>query len=122
MRFALLVILVALVIIMVVFLARNRQASPGGEAMAPLDKAKTASLEPILRQVQAALDAYNDENGEPAPDLDALLPRFLANADMLVDPWGTRLVLETEAPGSASLVSAGPDRAFASADDIRRSL
>jgi hypothetical protein len=122
MRFALLVLLVALVIVMVVFLAKERQASPGSETLAPLDKAKSASLEPILRQVQAALDAYDDENGEPASDLDALLPRFLANADMLVDPWGTRLILEKDALGGAFLVCAGPDRAFATADDIRRSL
>jgi hypothetical protein len=122
MRFALLVLLVALVIVMVVFLAKERPANPGSETLAPLDKAKSAFLEPILRQVQAALDAYNDENGEPAPDLDALLPRFLPSADMLVDPWGTRLLLENDAQGEAFLVCAGPDRAFATADDIRRSL
>ena len=58
MRFALLVLLVALVIGMVVFLAKERQATPGSETLAPLNKAKSASLEPILRQVQAALDAY----------------------------------------------------------------
>ena len=117
-----LVLLVALVIVMVVFLAKERQATPGSETLAPLDTAKSASLEPILRQVQAALDAYNDENGEPAPDLDALLPRFLSSADMLVDPWGTRLRLEKDAQGEASLVCAGPDRAFATVDDTRRSL
>jgi hypothetical protein len=122
MRFALLVLLVALVIVLFVFLAKERQADPGSETLAPLDKAKSASLEPILLQVQAALDAYDDENGEPAPDLDALLPRFLANADMLVDPWGTRLILEKDAQGGAFLVCAGPDRAFATADDTRRSL
>jgi hypothetical protein len=120
MRFVLLVLLVALVIVMAVFLAKGRQAV--AEAPARLNAAKAAILEPILRQVQAALDAYADENGEPAADLEALLPRFLARADLLVDPWGTRLRLEKDAQGESFLVCAGADRTFATTDDIRRSL
>jgi len=120
MRFALLVLLVALVIVMAVFLAKGRQAV--AEAPARLDRAKAATLEPILQQVQAALDAYADENGEPAADLEALLPRFLTSANLLVDPWGTRLRLEKDSQGESFLVSAGPDRTFTTADDTRRSL
>jgi hypothetical protein len=115
-----LVLLVALVIVMAVFLAKGRQAI--AEAPARLNAARAVTLEPILRQVQAALDAYADENGEPAADLEALLPRFLASADLLVDPWGTRLRLEKDARDESFLACAGPDRIFATADDIRRSL
>ena len=120
MRFSLLVLLVALVVVMAVFLAKGRQTV--AEAPARLDAAKAATLEPILQQVQDALGAYAEENGGPAADLEALLPRFLAYADLLVDPWGTRLRLEKDAQGESFLVCAGPDRIFATTDDTRRSL
>ncbi len=122
MRSILLVILVALAIVMAIFLAKGRHARPGAEAPARVNAAKAATLEPILLQVQAALDAYADENGEPPAGLEELLPRFLPRADSLVDPWGTGLRLEHDAQGDAVLVCAGPDRAFATADDTRRSL
>lgn len=122
MRYILLVVLIALAIVLALYLGTGSKAAPVEESRTALDKAKAATLDPLLLQVLAAFDAYADENGEPAADLEALLPRFLPRADSLVDPWGTRLRLENDAQGGAFLVCAGPDRTFATADDIRRSL
>ncbi len=122
MRYILLVILAALAVVLVLHYEKSRRGGPVAGPAAVLNKAKAAALPSQFQQVQAALDAYADENGEAAADLAALLPRFLPRADLLVDPWGTRLRLENNAQGDAFLVCAGPDRAFATADDTRRSL
>jgi hypothetical protein len=122
MRFGLLILLIALVIVMVVYLGKGRQANPVAEASADLDKAKGATLEPIMKQVETAVDAYADENGNYPENLEILVPQFLSRTDDLIDPWGTRLRLERGEPQKLSLVSAGPDRAFGTSDDSRRSL
>ncbi|MCU0236386.1 MAG: hypothetical protein MUC72_04785 [Acidobacteria bacterium] len=122
MRYILLVILVALALVLVIATAKGRPAGSAAAAPARLDAAKAATLEPILLQVQAALDAYAEENGGLPAALEALLPRFLPRADALVDPWGTGLRLERDDLGDAVLVCAGPDRTFATADDTRRSI
>jgi hypothetical protein len=122
MRFGLLIILIALVIVTVIYFGKGRQANPVAEANRDLDVAKGATLEPILRQVEAAIEAYADENGRPPQDLEQLLPRFLPSADSLIDPWGTRLRLEKGERQDLFLISAGPDRIFSTGDDSRRSL
>jgi hypothetical protein len=122
MRFGLLIILIALAVVTVIYFAKGRQANPVAEVDRDLDVAKGATLEPILRQVEAAIEAYADENGLPPQDLEQLLPRFLPSADSLIDPWGTRLRLEKGEPQGLFLISAGPDRIFSTGDDNRRSL
>lgn len=121
MRYALPLILVALVVVLLLHHAKG-PARAAAEAGPALDKAKAAALQPQLRQVAAALEAYAGERGAFPQDLDDLVPFHLAAADLLVDPWGTRLRLEAGGAAGAVLVSAGPDCAFASADDTRRSL
>jgi hypothetical protein len=122
MRYLLLVILAALAVVLVLHYEKSRKGGQAEEPAAALDKARAAALPAQFRQLASALDAYADENGEAAADLAALLPRFLPRADLLIDPWGTRLRLENNAQGDAFLVCAGPDRAFATADDTKRSL
>ena len=122
MRYILLVILVALAVVLLLHVGKSREYDAAKRPAVVLDKAKTAALLSQFQQVATALDAYAEENGEAAADLAALLPRFLPRADLLVDPWGTRLRLENNARGGAFLVCAGPDRAFATADDTKRSL
>lgn len=122
MRFGLLLLLIALAILLVVLFSGGGKGNPAAESISRLDAAKGATLEPILQQVEAALDSYADENGGYPADLEVLVPRFLPRADFLVDPWGTRLRLEKDGTRGPSLVSAGPDRAFGTGDDIRRSL
>ena len=117
-----LILLVAMAVLLVLHIGTARQANPVKEADAVLDRTKLAILPSQLQQVEAALDTYAAERTGYPGDLDELVPKYLPNSGFLIDPWGTRLRLEEEAGGKATLVSAGPDRAFASGDDIRRSI
>jgi len=122
MRFILLVILVALAVVLVLYTAKSRTATPVEESAAVLDRTRAAILPSQLRQVEEALGAYAEARSAYPGDLAELVPAYLRSADLLTDPWGTRLRLENEPPGHAFLVCAGPDRSFATADDTRRSL
>lgn len=122
MKFGLLIILIALLVVMVLYLGKSPKANPVSQGLTSLDKAKEAALEPIMQQVEAAVDAYADEKGGYPEDLEELLPNYLSRTDLLIDPWGTRLRLEMDDQRKWSLISAGPDRLFATADDRRRSL
>jgi len=122
MRYLLLLLLLALVVVLILHSGKGREAGTAEESSAPLDRAKAAVLPAQLQQVEAALDAYADERGAYPADLAELVPGFLRGADLLIDPWGTTLRLDKEGEGKRFLVSAGPDRAFATGDDIRRSL
>jgi hypothetical protein len=121
MRYVLLLFLAALAVVLVLQLGAGRKANPVVQSFAALDKAKAAALPSQLQQVEAALEAFADEHGAGPGDLAELVPGQLRSADLLIDPWGTRLRLEKDSAGQAVLVCAGPDRAFATADDIRRS-
>jgi hypothetical protein len=122
MKFGLLILLIALLVVMVLYLGKGPKADRVSQGLADLDKAKGATLEPIMRQVEAAVEAYADENGSAPENLEALVPRYLAGEDFLIDPWGTRLRLEKDDRQQSALVSAGPDRIFSTGDDSRRSL
>lgn len=122
MRYLLLLLLVALAVVLVLQYARGGKSGPAQESAASLDRAKLAALPLQLQQVEAALDAWAGERGDYPGDLAELVPGFLRAADLLIDPWGTRLRLERTGEGGMVLVSAGPDHAFTSRDDIRRSL
>lgn len=122
MRYILLLMLVALVVVLVLHFGVERKTNPVGEAGTSLDKAKLAALPAQLQQVEAALAAYADERGAFPAALAELVPFYLRADDLLIDPWGTRLRLEKSADGGTAIFSAGPDRAFTSSDDIRRSL
>ena len=117
-----LIILIALLVAMVLYFGKGHQADPVSQANSNLNKAKTVSLEPIMLQVETALAAYAEQNGGYPDDLENLVPRFLPRTDLLVDPWGTRLILEKNYQQNSFLICAGPDRLFATGDDSRRSL
>lgn len=122
MRYALLLLLVALIVVLVLSFGTGKKSNPVEEANAALDRTKAAMLPSQLQQVEAALNAFADERGSFPGDISELVPAYLGYDDLLVDPWGTRLRLEHPAEGGAFLASAGPDRTFATGDDIRRSL
>jgi hypothetical protein len=121
MRYVLLLFLTALIVVLALHFGAGSQANPVKQSFAALDRAKAALLPSQLQQVEAALEAFADERGADPGDLAELVPVYLRSADLLIDPWGTRLRLERNGEGRADLVCAGPDRAFASSDDIRRS-
>jgi hypothetical protein len=120
MRYLLLLALVVLAVVLALHFGGKE--TPVQESRLALDRAKLAVLPMQLQQVEAALDAFADERGDYPSDLSELVPGYLGNDDLLVDPWGTRLRLERGGEGKGFLVCAGPDRAFATGDDIRRSL
>jgi hypothetical protein len=122
MRFGLLIILIALLVVLVLYLGKGPEANPVSQGLNRLDTAKGVTLEPIMQQVEAAVDAYAEENGSYPEDLEQLVPRFLPRTDLLIDPWGTGLRLNLDDQQKLSLISAGPDRTFATGDDRRRSL
>jgi len=122
MRFVLLVILVALAVLLVLHFGKDEKSNPVKEADAMLDKTKQAVLPTQLQQVEAALDAYAAEHGSYPDDLARIVPGYLPSSDFLIDPWGTQLRLVHGEGEKSLLISAGPDRAFGSGDDIRRSL
>jgi len=122
MRFGLLILLIALAVLLALVFRGGGQPDPVAESRTRLDAVKGVTLEPVLKQVEAALDAYAADSGDYPADLEMLVPRFLPGSGFLVDPWGTRLRLERSEPRNLSLVSAGPDRAFGTGDDSRRSL
>ena len=117
-----LILFIALLIVMALYLGKGSKADRVSQGLTSLDKAKGASLEPIMKQVESAVDAYADDNGDYPEDLEQLVPRYLSRNDLLTDPWGTRLRLETDDQQKLSLVSAGPDRQFSTGDDSTRSL
>jgi hypothetical protein len=122
MRFGLLIILIALLVVLVLYLGKGPKANPVSQGINRLDTAKGVTLEPIMQQIEAAVDAYADENGDYPEDLEQLVPRYLPRTDLLIDPWGTRLRLKIDDQQKWSLISAGADRMFATGDDRRRSL
>jgi hypothetical protein len=122
MRFGLLIILIALAVLLVLHFGKGKQTNPVKEADIVLDKTKLAILPSQLQQVDEALDAYAAEHSAYPGKLAELVPDYLPQADLLIDPWGTRLRLERRRAENASLVCAGPDRVFGTGDDSRRSL
>jgi hypothetical protein len=122
MRFGLLIILIALLVVLVLYLGKGPKANPVSQGINRLDTAKGVTLEPIMQQIEAAVEAYADENGDYPEDLEQLVPRYLPRTDLLIDPWGTRLLLKIDDQQKWSLISAGADRMFATGDDRRRSL
>ena len=122
MRYLLLVVLIALVVVLLLHDVRGNNPNPLEESNVALDKTKLAVLPAQLQQVAAALDAYSADRGAYPQDLSELVPEYLPASDLLIDPWGTRLRLERPEAEDAVLACAGPDRTFASHDDTRRSL
>lgn len=122
MKFGLLIILIALLVVMVLYLGKGPKANPVSQGLTSLDKAKGATLEPIMQQVEAAIADYENDNDGYPENLEKLVPRYLPRTDLLVDPWGTRLRLEKDDQQNSFLICAGPDRLFSTGDDSRRSL
>ena len=122
MRFGTLIVITALIVVLVLFLGEGRQRNPIAEGTAALDKAKASTLQIDMNSVSAAVTAYFGDHNEYPESLGSLVPAYLPGADSLRDSWGTPFQLEKDDAANATLVSAGPDRVFATNDDIRRRL
>ncbi len=81
-------------------------------------------LESKIKLTEVNLEALSREvlsfstEGEGLPDSLDALRRFHPTAGALPDAWGTRIRYQRLSDSSFRLTSAGPDKAFDTADDI----
>lgn len=87
-----------------------------------LDKADALDLDTKIKTIKDALDSYYADNNQYPGELEALVPDYLRAEGALLDPWGVRFKLETDEEMNLTLVSAGKDKTFGSADDIKRRI
>ncbi|HSQ34580.1 MAG TPA: hypothetical protein VLQ89_01180 [Candidatus Binatia bacterium] len=122
MRFGVLVIFIALLVMLFLYVGKGRQANPVAQGMAALEKTKKVTTEVDMNGIVAAVTAYFGDHDQYPENLDMLVPKYLRSADAVIDSWGTPFQLEKDDQQNLYLLSAGPDRIFASADDTRRRL
>lgn len=122
MKFGILLIVTALIVILVLFMGKGRQANPVQQGMAALDKTKAVTVEMDMNSISAAITTYFGDTGDYPENLDMLVPKYLPSTNSITDSWGVPFQLEKDDQQNFTLVSAGPDRVLATADDIRRSL
>jgi len=120
MRFGILIVFIALLVVLVLFLGKGRQTNPVAQGMAALEKAKTATLEIDMNTISAAITTYFGDYDEYPENLEMLVPKYLPSTNSLLDSWGNPFHLEKDDQQNLTLVSAGADRIFATGDDIER--
>jgi hypothetical protein len=120
MRFGMLIVFIALIVVLVLFLGKGRQTNPVAQGMAALEKAKTATLELDMNNISAAITTYYGDYNEYPENLDMLVPKYLPSTNSILDSWGNPFHLEEDEQQNLYLVSAGPDRIFTTSDDIKR--
>jgi hypothetical protein len=122
MRFGLLIILIALIIVLVLYLGKDPQTNPVAQGVAGLEKTKTATLELDMNNIFAAINTYFGDYNEYPENLEILVPKYLPSTNSILDSWGNPFHLKKDDQQNLFLVSAGPDRIFATSDDIKRRL
>ena len=120
MRFGILIVFIALMIVLFLYLGKGSQTNPVAQGMTALEKTKIATLELDMNSISAAVTTYFGDNNEYPENLDMLVPKYLASANSILDFWGSPFQLEKDDQQNLYLVSAGPDRIFATRDDIKR--
>jgi hypothetical protein len=122
MRFGILIVFIAMIVVLVLYLGKGRQTNPVAQGMADLDRAKIATLEIDMNSISAAVTTYFNDYNEYPENLDTLIPKYLPSTNSILDSWGNPLRLEKDDLQNLFLISAGPDRIFATGDDIKRRL
>lgn len=120
MRFGILIVFIAMIIVLVLYLSKGGQTNPVAQGMADLDKAKTVTLELDMNSISTAITTYFGDNNEYPENLDILVPKYLPSTNSILDSWGNPFHLEKDDQQNLFLISAGPDRIFATNDDIKR--
>lgn len=97
-------------------LQRGDGASLDNAALSPRATRTVATLNVIAKamKVAASSQALDD------PELALSVVRRIVEQKRFADGWGTAIAVRRDASGQVALVSAGPDRAFDTADDILR--
>ena len=90
-------------------------------------KAQTSAAKQSISAIESAIDMYEVDNGYFPDSLQNLVTKgsepnwsgpYIKKAESLNDPWGTPFQY-TKAENSYTIVSAGADKAFGTADDVK---
>ena len=90
-------------------------------------QAQASSAKQSIASIESAIDLYEMDNGRFPDSLQNLVSKgsepnwsgpYLKKAEQLNDPWGTQFQY-TKSGNSYTIVSAGPDKAFGTADDVK---
>lgn len=123
MRGLLLIIFIVLLIILILYTAKSSNNKPRiQEQLNALDKAKIVDVDARIRNITHALESYYFDHNEYPEILDLLLPNYLKLKNDLCDPWGTGFKIEIDEEMNLMLISAGKDKVFGNADDIKRRM
>lgn len=120
----LIIILIVLTVGIAVFCgdSSKKEKSYTEHLIGALDRADALALDTKIKTIKAALNLYyTDNNGYPET-MDMLVPVYLGTQANLLDPWGTQFNIETDEEMNSMLISAGKDKIFGNADDIKRRI
>jgi len=90
-------------------------------------KAQTSAAKSSIAAIESAIDMYEVDNGKFPDSLQNLVTKgsepnwsgpYIKKAESLNDPWGTQFQY-TKSGNTYTLTSAGPDKAFGTADDVK---
>jgi len=79
-------------------------------------------LDTKIRAIKTALDMYYTDNNEYPEMLEDLVPEYMKTKTALLDPWGTPFELESNDEMNLEIISAGKDKTFDNADDVKRRI
>lgn len=79
-----------------------------------VDKAGDLSTNYQIQAIKDAVNSYNIDNGAYPENLDDLVPGYLKVETQLIDDYGTKFKIENN-----EIISAGRDKLFDTADDIK---
>jgi hypothetical protein len=88
------------------------------DRVAALDRLRATRAREDLLQLAGAVGRYAAFAGTVPAGLEVLGARDPGVAERLLDPWGRPYQIQAGPGGAASVVSAGPDGQFGTADDI----
>lgn len=129
MRKHILIILIVLVIGMVSFCGESTQKDHTKDSQAQQvvgsllgGSSGESIMDSKIRAIKTALDMYYTDNNEYPEMLEDLVPDYVKTKAELVDPWGTPFELESDDEMNLVLISAGEDKTFDNADDVKRRI
>ena len=91
-------------------------------------QAQANAAKSSIRAIEGAIDMYEVENGRLPDSLQNLVTKgsepnwsgpYLKKAEALKDPWGMDYQYTKTGETTYTVISAGPDKSFGTADDVK---
>ena len=91
-------------------------------------KAQSNAAKSSISAIEGAIDMYEVDNGRLPDSLNNLMTKgsepnwsgpYLKKAEALKDPWGMECQYTKTGETTYTVVSAGPDKSFGTADDVK---